>query len=87
MAVRSCVACRKRRDTSELIRIVLQLDGQLWLSGDGARPAGRGASCCSTNACLQQLVEHPQRLSRALKSQEVKVDDLLLRAAARFRLK
>lgn len=66
MAFRSCVACKARRPTDELIRLGLVSRRRLSPDLRGKIP-GRGAWVCPTQACLEQVEARPRVLGRALK--------------------
>ncbi|HTW97893.1 MAG TPA: YlxR family protein [Acidimicrobiales bacterium] len=63
--LRTCVGCRRRRSTGELVRVVCRPDGSLAF---GRHLPGRGAWLCavSTGACLAASLRR-NGLSRALR--------------------
>ena len=86
MPVRSCVACRKRRETRELMLFVALPDGKIWISGSTPRPNGRGASCCKSETCVKKLEDQPARLCRALRQSGLRTSNLLDMAHAQHDL-
>lgn len=64
--VRTCVACRTRRDKSALLRVVRQPDGGVVLDPGGALE-GRGAYLCADGDCRQTAVRR-SALERALRT-------------------
>lgn len=61
---RMCVACRSRKNKSELIRVVYSADGVIGIDASGKK-AGRGAYVCRDRACVEQAVK-ANRLDRGL---------------------
>lgn len=61
------MACKTRRDKSELIRVVLMPDGHTELDPTGKMP-GRGAYVCKDEGCIAQALKANQ-FQRGLKSQ------------------
>ncbi|MEQ1570433.1 MAG: DUF448 domain-containing protein [Myxococcota bacterium] len=64
---RTCVACRDDTARDDLVRLVLDPEGQLVVDLRGRLP-GRGAWVHPTAACLDRLEAEPKRLSHALKA-------------------
>jgi len=64
---RMCVACKARRDKSELLRVVLLPDGHTELDPTGKMP-GRGAYVCKDEDCIAQALK-ANRFQRGLKTQ------------------
>ena len=62
---RSCVACRAKRDKSELLRVVRSPQGAVSLDLSGRAP-GRGAYVCQSAACLESALT-TKKLARALR--------------------
>lgn len=62
--MRTCVGCRSVRPKKELIRVVRDPEGAIWVDATGKR-AGRGAYLCPSEECLQAAVGG-KRLERAL---------------------
>lgn len=64
---RMCVSCREMKEKSDLIRIVVNKDGEISLDLTGKKP-GRGAYICRNRNCLETaLKEH--KIDRGLKKQ------------------
>ena len=83
--VRQCVACREKREKSQLVRVVRTPDGVLAVDTRGNMP-GRGAYLCKEAACLEKAVrsralqralecEIPQETMEALRRQMKEADD------------
>ena len=53
---RMCVVCRQMKDKRELIRIVKNKDGEIFIDETG-KSAGRGAYICRTEECFSRLVK------------------------------
>lgn len=69
---RKCIACQDRDSKKELIRIVKNKEGQIFLDLTG-RANGRGAYICKSIECLTKAIK-TKALNRAFKtevSQEV----------------
>ncbi len=64
MTERSCVACRKRRSTSDLVELHLHNDA-LHLALES--PGGRGAWVCASKACISALSERRGLFNRAFR--------------------
>lgn len=62
---RMCVACRERKNKSELIRVVLLPDGRVEID-PGGKMAGRGAYVCKNNECLEAACK-AHRIEKSLK--------------------
>ncbi|NLH49508.1 MAG: DUF448 domain-containing protein [Myxococcales bacterium] len=54
--IRRCVACGARKPQAELLRFFRRADGTLTLTTDTRHP-GRGAYCCSAEACRRKAIE------------------------------
>lgn len=64
--LRTCVACREKRDKRTLTRIVRSPDGEVAVDLTGKRP-GRGAYLCEKRACWEKAL-HTNLLDRALQT-------------------
>ena len=66
--VRTCIGCRKRADSSDLVRLVAQGDGTTWavVPDPHHRAPGRGAHLHPTTRCLD-LAARRQAFVRALR--------------------
>lgn len=62
--MRQCVACREKKEKSELARVVRTPDGRV-LYDAGGKLSGRGAYVCHNINCLEKAVKS-RALSRAL---------------------
>ena len=51
---RTCVACNSKKDKKELIRIVLNKEGKIFVDEKG-KAEGRGMYICSDEECLEKL--------------------------------
>lgn len=52
--LRTCIACKSERPKKELLRIVRNKDGEIFLDRTG-KSDGRGAYICVKLECLQKL--------------------------------
>ena len=64
---RMCVACRRMRDKSALLRLVRSPQGEIGVDSNGKAP-GRGAYLCNDPACLAKA-RKTRALERALHCQ------------------
>lgn len=62
---RKCIACQDRDNKKELIRIVKNKEGQIFLDKTG-KANGRGAYICNCSECLKKSIKS-KALSRAFK--------------------
>lgn len=62
---RKCIACQDRDNKRELIRIVKNKEGQIFLDKTG-KANGRGAYICNCSECLKKAIKS-NALSRAFK--------------------
>ncbi|WP_270646678.1 RNase P modulator RnpM [Paeniclostridium hominis] len=62
---RKCIACQDRDNKKELIRIVKNKEGQIFLDKTG-KANGRGAYICNCSECLKKAIKS-KSLSRAFK--------------------
>ncbi|MBZ0268510.1 YlxR family protein [bacterium] len=60
MPIRTCVACRTRAEKSELLRWVVDADGEA-RTDPRARATGRGRYVCRTDDCLARLLRWGKR--------------------------
>lgn len=72
--IRKCVACNERYDKRNLIRVVRNSDGEIFLDESG-KANGRGCYICSEEKCLEIAVKQ-KSFNRTFKTQ---VDDDILR--------
>ncbi len=67
---RTCIGCNMQKDKKELIRIVKNKEGQIFIDKTG-KAQGRGAYICENSECLEKAIK-----SRKLeKSFAMKIDD------------
>lgn len=67
---RTCIGCGQQKDKRDLIRIVKNNQGEIFLDKSGKEP-GRGAYICDNAVCLEKLIK-----SRKLeKSFKMKIED------------
>lgn len=67
---RTCIGCGQQKDKRDLIRIVKNNQGEIFLDKSGKEP-GRGAYICENTECLERLIK-----SRKLeKSFKMKIED------------
>lgn len=52
--MRMCIACREMKPKKEMLRVVKNADGEIFVDQSG-KAAGRGAYVCNEPACLQKL--------------------------------
>ncbi|GAA0104930.1 YlxR family protein [Paraclostridium sordellii] len=62
---RKCIACQDKDNKKELIRIVKNKEGQIFLDKTG-RENGRGAYICDSKSCLEKAIKS-KALNRAFK--------------------
>ena len=63
--LRMCIVCREHSDKKELLRIVKNKDGQIFVDKTG-KANGRGAYICKSKECLNKL-KKLRGLNRAFK--------------------
>ncbi|MGL5650270.1 MAG: RNase P modulator RnpM [Paraclostridium sp.] len=62
---RKCIACQDRDNKKELVRIVKNKEGHIFLDKTG-KANGRGAYICNCSECLKKAIKS-NALSRAFK--------------------
>ena len=62
---RKCIACQDRDNKKELVRIVKNKEGQIFLDKTG-KANGRGAYICKCGECLEKAIKS-KALNRAFK--------------------
>ena len=67
---RTCLGCMQSKDKNELLRIVKQNDGKIFVDKTG-KANGRGAYICNSADCLEKAI----KLKRLEKKFETKIDD------------
>ena len=65
--IRTCIACGAKRSKNELIRLVLDAQGQV-MRDDSVNRKGRGAYVCPRKTCWERL-RNGRRLNRAFKKE------------------
>ena len=63
--LRTCMGCNEKKPKKELIRIVKNKDGQIFLDPTG-KANGRGAYICNDAECLKKAIKS-KALNRAFK--------------------
>lgn len=63
---RTCVCCRRELPKNELLRIVRNKDGEIFIDGSG-KANGRGAYICGETECTNRLFKS-KGLDRAFKT-------------------
>jgi predicted RNA-binding protein YlxR (DUF448 family) len=63
---RKCVACQEHREKRQLVRVVKNSDGTVFIDKTG-KANGRGAYICKTAECLENA-QKKRRLEGALKT-------------------
>ena len=64
--LRMCLACRNMFDKKELVRIVKNKEGQIFIDETG-KQNGRGAYICKNSECLKKM-EKQKLLNKAFKT-------------------
>ena len=67
---RTCIGCMQSKNKNELLRIVKQNDGKIFVDKTG-KANGRGAYICNSVDCLEKAI----KLKRLEKKFETKIDD------------
>ena len=63
--IRMCIVCRGQSDKKQLLRIVKNKDGEIFVDVTG-KANGRGAYVCKDRACYEKLCKQ-KSLNRAFK--------------------
>jgi len=69
--IRTCIACGRKANKYELIRLVADKEGIIRQDNKG-RLGGRGAYICSRRECLEKVILKPAILSKALKREHIR---------------
>lgn len=69
---RTCIGCNEKKDKRDLIRIVLNKDGNIFIDNTG-KLEGRGAYLCNSKECIEKAVKS-RRLERSFR---MKIDEKL----------
>lgn len=67
---RMCIGCNEKKDKRELIRIVLNKEGEIFVDRTGKKE-GRGAYICDNIDCLEKAI----KTKRLQKSFNTKIDE------------
>lgn len=67
---RMCMGCNNKKDKKELIRVVLNKDGEIAIDKTG-KLAGRGAYICDSIECLEKAIK-TRRLEKCF---DMKIDE------------
>ena len=52
--MRTCIACREMKPKKEMLRVVRNADGEIFIDATG-KAAGRGAYVCGGEECMKKL--------------------------------
>ena len=64
--LRTCMGCNEKKPKKELVRIVKNNEGQIYLDKTG-KANGRGAYICDSIECLEKVIKS-KRLEKVLES-------------------
>lgn len=64
--LRTCMGCNEKKPKKELVRIVKNKEGQIFLDKTG-KLDGRGAYICNSSECLEKIIKS-KRLEKVLES-------------------
>ncbi len=67
---RMCMGCNEKKDKRDLIRIVLNKSGEIFIDKTG-KQEGRGAYICDNIECLEKIIKN----RRLEKSFNTKIED------------
>ena len=67
---RTCIGCNNQKDKKDLLRIVKDKDGNVFIDRSG-KANGRGAYICENLGCLEKAI----KTKRLEKSFEMKIDE------------
>ena len=67
---RMCMGCNSKKDKQDLIRIVINKDGEITIDKTG-KLSGRGAYICDSLECLEKVIK-TKRLERTF---AIKIDN------------
>ena len=65
--LRTCMGCNEKKPKKELVRIVKNKDGEIFIDRTG-KADGRGAYICDSMECLEKVIKS-KRLERVLEIQ------------------
>ena len=64
--LRTCMGCNEKKPKKELVRIVKNKDGEIFIDRTG-KADGRGAYICDSIECLEKVIKS-KRLEKVLES-------------------
>ena len=64
--LRTCMGCNEKKPKKELVRIVKNKDGEIFIDKTG-KADGRGAYICDNIECLEKIIKS-KRLEKVLES-------------------
>lgn len=62
--LRTCIGCKEKKPKKELVRIVKNKDGEIFIDRTG-KADGRGAYICDSAECLEKIIKS-KRLEKVL---------------------
>ena len=65
--LRTCMGCNEKKPKKELVRVVKNKDGEIFIDRTG-KADGRGAYICDSIECLEKIIKS-KRLERVLEVQ------------------
>ena len=69
--IRTCIVCGKKKNKSELIRLVADKEGIVRKDNKGCL-GGRGAYICPRRECWEKIISKPSLLSKALRRERIR---------------
>mgnify|MGYP004444461049 FL=1 len=63
---RTCIGCNVQKNKNELIRIVINKEGDIFIDKTG-KANGRGAYICNNSECLEKVIKS-KRLERSFET-------------------
>ena len=63
---RTCIGCNVQKNKTELIRIVINKEGEIFIDKTG-KANGRGAYICNNSECLEKVIKS-KRLERSFET-------------------
>ncbi len=63
---RTCIGCNVQKNKNELIRIVINKEGEIFIDKTG-KANGRGAYICNNSECLEKVIKS-KRLERSFET-------------------
>ena len=65
--LRLCLGCNESKDKRDLIRVVKNKDGEIFIDKTG-KANGRGAYICNSSDCLEKAIKN-KRISKAFSTE------------------